>query len=62
MLEFSSLRLPNFLNGIFILCNEVIMATYTIFAPVQKVNIALPLKKIQGFFETLKIIRFQNYW
>ena len=43
---------------------EVISSHHTIFAPVQKVKIALTkfkfYKKVQGFVKTLQIISFQN--
>ena len=45
---------------------EVISSHYTIFAPVQKVKIALTkfkfYKKAQGFVEILQIMSFQNDW
>ena len=43
---------------------ELISSHHTIFAPVQKLKIALPKfkfhKKVQGFVETLQIMSFQN--
>ena len=46
--------------------NEVISSHHTIFAPVQKVKIALTkfklYQKAQGFVETLQIMSFQNDW
>ena len=43
---------------------EVISSHHTIFAPVQRVKIALTkfkfYKKVQGFVETLQIMSFQN--
>ena len=43
---------------------EVISSLHTIFAPVQKVKIALTkfkfYKKVQVFVETLQIMSFQN--
>ena len=45
---------------------EVISSHHKIFAPVQKVKIALTkfkfYKNVQGFVETLQIIPFQNDW
>ena len=42
------------------------MGHHTIFAPVQKVKIALLkfkfYEKVQGFVETLQIMSFQNDW
>ena len=51
---------------VFIHWTEVISSHHTIFAPVQKVTIALTkfkfYKKIQGFVKTLQIMSFQNDW
>ena len=45
---------------------EVISSHHTIFAPVQKVKIALIklklYKKDQGFVKTLQIMSFRNDW
>ena len=45
---------------------EVISSHHTIFAPVQKVKIALTkfkfCKKVQNFVKTLQIMSFQNDW
>ena len=45
---------------------EVISSHHTIFAPVQKVKIALTkfkfYQKFQGFVEILQMMSFQNDW
>ena len=59
-----SLRLLS--ESLLIHWTEVISSHHTIFAPVQKVKVALTkfkfYKKVQGFVEILQIMSFQNDW
>ena len=63
-LKFEVSRLKFFSNIPCIHWTEVISSHHTIFAPVQKVEIALTkfksYGKVQGFVETLQIMSFEN--